>query len=362
MYETAVIIVAGLFALHRPRNCIRSSNHRFRASTKSVLQIHESDQLFVDESGASWQAFSESLGFCNQVYTSVDDSVGANQPNTMKMMKIYSDLAMQRIQLSGNQHFDQIMGDLGIGPTIFNSTEKYVIMEELIGRVLSNEDLLTPSSMHLQNVSRMLAKLHCVQRLNENDGRENMLWSCCNALLEQLQGHSEKLYQIYSSQLKHQQLVLEDLDLPVVLGHGDFKPSNVIVLSDSGEARLIDWETCGCHYRAYDLAKFFRAVEPYTSEGHQWLSKNRFAFVKNYCEDMGATLGVSAEDPTWVSLESQLLLPMTWLEAALFFQCKSYDEGSDLDVYTHYAEQRLRSYKKSLKQWEKDLNKYNRLR
>mmetsp|Transcript_8475 Transcript_8475/g.20386 ORF Transcript_8475/g.20386 Transcript_8475/m.20386 type:complete len:192 (+) Transcript_8475:591-1166(+) len=188
-----------------------------------------------------------------------------------------------------------------------------------------------------------------------------MLWSCCNALLEQLNGNNEKLYQTYSTQLRHQKLVLEALHLPLVLGHGDFKPSNVIILGDSGEARLIDWETCGCHYRAYDLAKFFRAVEPHTNEEHQLLSRNRFTFIKNYCDNVGATRGASTDDPTWVSLESKLLLPMTWLEAALFFHCKSYDEGSEVDLYTNYAEQRLRSYGKSLKQWEVDLKEYQSL-
>lgn len=353
MHPLAVVWMTGLLAFQNP-TCQLHFRHSTGA-TKSFLHISETNQVLVDEAGESWKAFSESAGFCNQIFTSTTGE--------RKMRKVYSDLAQRRMRLSGNQNFDEIMGDLKIGPAVFESTEKFVIMEELAGRVLSNEDLLTSNNMSLKGVAETLAKLHCVQGFKRKDGKSdrNMLWDCCNVLLEELKEWDENLYLTYSSELKYQKFVLESLSLPLVLGHGDFKPSNVIVLNDSGEARLIDWETCGCHYRAYDLAKFFRAVEPKSKEEDELLSKKHLTFLRKYCEQVRRISGTNAKDPNVVFFESKLLLPMTWLEAALFFHCKSFDDESDSDAYTRNAEQRLQSFRKSLDQWKINLNEYQSL-
>lgn len=363
MHLVAAVLATGVFAFQQSRNFVHSSNRRFWVARKPLLKVQVGDQLFVDDSGQSWQALSESGGFCNQIYVDVNNFQRGlnNEQKELKILKVYSELARKRMKLSGNQDFDEAMGDLGIGPMVLKSTENYVIMEKLNGKVLSNEDIMIPTSFQLQSVARTLANLHCVKLFNENEGEKNMLWLCCDTLLEQLEELDDELYRMYSSELRQQQLVLEDLRLPIVLGHGDFKPSNVIILDCSGDAKLIDWETCGRHYRAYDLAKFFRGVETHTEEEDQLLSRIRLAFIKSYCDAVGATLGEKVDAPSCVSLESKLLLPMTWLEAALFFHCKSYDGGSTTDMFTDYAQQRLVSYQKSLAQWEIDINEYRSL-
>merc|ERR1719464_1588840 len=66
----------------------------------------------------------------------------------------------------------------------------------------------------------------------------------------------------------------------VVLGHGDFKPSNV--MEHAGSVRLIDFELAGPNFRGFDLMKAFR-----TASGPCMLSLERFlgAYAERVGED-----------------------------------------------------------------------------
>eukprot|EP00980_Cylindrotheca_fusiformis_P010417 scaffold2315_cov113-Cylindrotheca_fusiformis.AAC.10 len=234
----------------------------------------DKEVLYVDDNGDSWVPFVESGGFCNHIYKSNRRDIrdGDEQQLSRRILKIYSDLAMKRMELSGDKRSQELMGKLGIGPSILNSTETYMIMEELEGQVLTHDTLLSsrPDSIEvIRSVATTLAKLHSIPYISNGKQSKNMLWSCCDVFLSQIQENDDGLYRQYKEELSTQKQALDTLQLPLVLGHGDFKPSNVIILDESGEAKLVDWETCGCHFRAYDLAKFFRMTSPMTEQEHQ---------------------------------------------------------------------------------------------
>ena len=118
------------------------------------------------------------------------------------------------------------------------------------------------------------------------------------------------------------------LALPIVRGHGDLKPSNVMMVRAAEEGvgadeaiSFIDFELSGRHYRGYDLFKLFRtASEPSTI--------NMRRFFEHYLTasaEIPAAGGSSASAAS-VELELDVLQaeayaaePLTWLEAAVFF-------------------------------------------
>ena len=212
-----------------------------------------------------------------------------------------------------------------------------------------------PNNLALQSVANSLAKLHTTTIDTSSTTlakkNKNMLWSCCRVFLNQLHDNpnNKELYDYYARQLEIQQERLDALELPVVLGHGDFKPSNIILLPGEIGAKFVDWETCGYHYRAYDLAKLFRT----TTTDNQ--SEARNLFLQYYCTYCNAHNNNTKNDtPKHLWLEAMLLLPMTWLEAAMFFHAKSLTE----EEYLGLAQHRLKHYEESLSEWENNLLEY----
>ena len=120
-------------------------------------------------------------------------------------------------------------------------------------------------------------------------------------------------------------------------------------------AKFIDFETVGCHYRAWDLAKFFR-----TSHATDWTDGNRRLFLERYSNSSSqSTSGREDETITklgtpaslLLELESRLLLPMTWLEAAMFFETIGD---------TKKANHRKRHYEQSRAAFLKDVRNYQK--
>ncbi|KAH8094140.1 hypothetical protein JL720_4130 [Aureococcus anophagefferens] len=96
-----------------------------------------------------------------------------------------------------------------------------------------------------------------------------------------------------------------------VLGHGDFKPSNVLL--HDGAAVFIDFELAGPNYRGYDIFKLFRTNEMAPASDAELLR-----FIAVYLAEGGADSG-DAEAARCLA-ESKLFEPLTWLEAAIFFE------------------------------------------
>lgn len=144
---------------------------------------------------------------------------------------------------------------------------------------------------------------------------------------------------------------IRPLQLPQVLCHGDFKPSNIIVptLTSASESRtevegivLIDYELSGPGFRGFDFYKLFRTANK-SGQCHD----NMVAFVEAYlCESMGCS-NVPAHLVDNVLAEMKLFEPLTWLEAGVFFLFAAKGDPSDVEKWSKLALDRLENYKKS---------------
>jgi Choline/ethanolamine kinase len=163
---------------------------------------------------------------------------------------------------------------------------------------------------------------------------------------------------LYDTVRMHQQdLESNDQLLLTWTGHGDCKPCNLILLHDNhagsletattttttttltphSSIKFIDLELTGVQYVAYDLAKFWRRNGTGTNNEPSSSTRNRRAFLQTYAdetttssssrtsrssssssENMLAQKLVDVQELEW---QMKLLLPLTWLEAAIFFAC-----------------------------------------
>mmetsp|Transcript_7923 Transcript_7923/g.13406 ORF Transcript_7923/g.13406 Transcript_7923/m.13406 type:complete len:207 (+) Transcript_7923:2-622(+) len=123
---------------------------------------------------------------------------------------------------------------------------------------------------------------------------------------------------------------MDALKLPVVCGHGDLKPSNVMAadireghngacceFEDERRISFIDFELGGMHYRGYDLYKLFRTT------GEMSLQNLRCFLIEYLSADTSAR-GQKRERHQQAELdelcaETLLFQPISWLEAAIFF-------------------------------------------
>lgn len=208
-----------------------------------------------------------------------------------------------------------------------------------------------------------LAKLHSLTSTGRAS-TSNMLWRSCHVLMQQYadpqwkvdpgDGHAPWTFdRLYSCIRNHEaELAREDDLLTTVCGHGDCKPSNLLVQGrNHGETptsvRFLDMELAGRHYIAYDLAKLWRTSSPLTVGQQHQRDQHQRIFLETYAEHFpGETVTASA-------LRHQIdrLLPLTWLEAAVFFVAMSSSSSqnpSDRGHWDALALDRLRSYEKSL--------------
>jgi thiamine kinase-like enzyme len=278
-------------------------------------------------------------GFCNSIYKGDGDRA---------ILKVFSELAMARIQVSGFSlgAIDTLVGEMGLGPRILQVAEGHtILMECLASPSLTERDVHGPNATEmLMAVAKSLAELHSLRNAttfstNTTDTNKNMLWSSLEVLLEHIPKEDRDYY---SKQVAWQHERLEALDLPTVLGHGDFKPSNVVIAKK--QANFIDLETAGFHYRAFDLAKFFRTNHP-----TEWTPTNQEDFLKAYLQ----CIGDASTPPSLLQLESNVLVPMTWLEAAIFFHASRRHER-----WNELAQERTCQYQRSCSTFLEDIQAY----
>ena len=273
-------------------------------------------------------------GYCNKLFRIL--------PN-VGILKVYSELARERRKLSGLTFIDEQLGEIGVGPRVLHSSSSGLVMNALPPPPLTEQDVHAEgASDTLLSVSTTLALLHSTQPESKTEVRvntKNMLWSALEILLSRIKNEDCRRY--YKEQVEWQRDNLDALNLPMVaLGHGDFKPSNVMMNGE--DAKLIDFEMVGCHYRAFDLAKFFRTKSP-----TPWTVDNRRLFYDHYL----SCLGDRSTTLSKLELESQLLIPMTWLEAAMFFEAT--------EEYTMAAD-RKNSYEASRQLFIENISRYKR--
>ena len=155
---------------------------------------------------------------------------------------------------------------------------------------------------------------------------------------------------------------LDMLNLPpAVLGHGDFKPSNILVVDNdpnsSSEAEtesavvLIDYELSGQGYRGFDFYKLFRTADPATQN-----QDNMEAFIRSYLQhsselaadgDPPPSMKIGSAQIEQVLAEMKLFEPLTWLEAGIFFLFAAKGDPTQLDRWEELALNRLDNYSAS---------------
>ena len=229
-----------------------------------------------------------------------------------------------------------------------------------------------------EKIGAKLAQLHFTPLASDRsvvaanvETDNNMLWRTLDAMLDFV-GNDEPIpsavldagwthARLYD-EVRSMRRTLDMLDLPpAVLGHGDFKPSNIMVvdsdpnLSSKAETEsavvLIDYELSGLGYRGFDFYKLFRTADPATQ--HQ---DTMVAFIRSYLQHLSATTVKSEEsssttiDPAQIEqvlAEMKLFEPLTWLEAGIFFLFAAKGDPTQLDRWEELALNRLDNYSAS---------------
>lgn len=322
-------------------------------------------------------------GFCNTLYLVLqqDDEIPP-----VAILKVYSNLAKARRLVSGLEGIDECLSVLKWGPQVFGSNHDNLLMEYMgDAQVFSSASQQDPRV--LSSVARALAKLHSLDltstsihsklSISSSETKNNMLWNSVDVLLKKIihddndDSHDGTMKRYFQEQVYQQRTQLEALDLTMTsgIGHGDLKASNIMIFSsiksDQNEIRFIDLETAGKHYRAYDLAKFFRRPlqkrhpdPPDVENGDNDLYReSQTIFLRAYLEEQSlvttAPLSVTEDEVEELRLESDLLLPMTWLEAALFF-CASRQPSN----WKAMAHERLEQYQIALQDFPATVQAY----
>ena len=333
-------------------------------------------------------------GFCNRIYQV------QNSTHTL-LLKQFSNLAQERMSLmmmlpsysisSRSPQLDERLGEFGLGPRIVDSyLPQALLMEYIQSPTLTEQDLFQspPNLALLENIGQALYSLHHTAIRSQTSGsrntgatkakipkdnsciprQQNMLWRSIDLLLERISSPGSKMYFTQEVQAQYQLLEME-FQLPMVsLGHGDCKPSNIILLQDQTDVRndknqkthnnvrFLDLELTGYNYRAYDLAKllFRRGNEIATKDG-PLQSKCQDYVLSSYLKSSSTSEGDNDDHKKLLEKlrsECQLLLPMTWLEAALFFEAtkdtvQAEHDDTKSQAWDALAQDRLENYQKA---------------
>ena len=390
---------------HRKNSDEPSSSTDQQRISAVIRKLLEKTDTYTD--GLVWSCSAmekETTGaYCNQLFR-VALLASAEEHTYSFIVKIFSPLAQKRmISVRDCLRFHAAAGAHGLGPevvaTVLDEKEEgeplssdsgiaAILMKEFSGRTLAEEDLhgsdyLKSDSTRelLQKTAVAVARLHQLgtttnrqqqQGLHSNSHTSEhniVMFHACEVMLSLCDRHwsvsgaasFDRLRQAYDTQKQRLQQMLTDENNLVETGHGDLKPSNIMVIQQqsptththSYEIRLIDWDLAGRHFRAFDLAKLFRTERP---TAHT--VPNRRFFLEAYAAEcnrncLPAAQSTTRLDPNVLERQVELLLPMAWLEAAIFFVCMSGQSSSSSSVsvasrWNQLAVCRLENYHASL--------------
>jgi ethanolamine kinase len=244
-----------------------------------------------------------------------------------------------RVEADAIGAVDVHCGDYGIGPRVLYSSPQGLVMERLEGKTLEEADMHKDDFELLENVAKLLAKLHQLPVPEVCQGQEPMMWNSIEKMLE-VGGRKPELWpqglpslEVMAEEVSKARIAIEKQNCPVVLCHGDFKPSNILQ-SKNGDISFIDHELGGLNYRSFDLMKVFRTAEK-TSQ----LSMDHF--IRTYAESIGrGSEGEIAE----ILKEAKLLECLTWLEAACFFVAMPQFKSAETSRWNELALDRWEKY------------------
>lgn len=228
--------------------------------------------------------------------------------------KRYTDLVFLRIEREAIGVVDVHAGRHCLGPHVIFSGTSGLVEERLPGRTLGEADMHKGDRPMLACVAKALSAFHRLPVPSECEG-EPMLWRTIDKMLLVVEERPELMpegvpdIRAVREEVAKARSALESHCPSVVLGHGDCKPSNVILTKEEPcQATLIDFELGGPNYRGFDLFKIFRTGLPFSHSSMEH-------FVRVYAEDSDVCTG---EVPALLA-EIHLFEPLTWLEAAIFF-------------------------------------------
>jgi thiamine kinase-like enzyme len=326
----------------------RRHSAAFASSHDSVMPETVTDLLKhagIDANNVDIEKVKGKAAFCNTLYR-----IRYNNNDTC-IAKVFSQLALQRMDPSRTLgELDRLAASAGLAPEIMASNSHGILMEACVGRVLSEELVQQPNFSESANVASALAHLH---HLPVAPSETNILWKACNVMLSLTdEAHMTTstgwtLSRLHRTIEQHREQ-LHTLQLPLTAcGHGDCKPSNVF-LSDNDtigtdkSVKFIDLELAGTHYRAFDLAKFWRTNSNAAIDSGD---RNRNTFYEAYASTSNTISGGKPASLETLELEVDLLLPLTWLEAALFFVCMATQNAAARSSHwNELALDRLESY------------------
>ena len=342
--------------------------------------------------GDGYESQTLGLGFCNWVYkvTPTSSSLvgGDDSLCNAVVVKVFSDLAKVRVPDNILGSIDVLASDCRIGPTVIHRGSDGIVMEYIDGTVLSEEDVhgvakndnnpddtkFGYGQILCEKIGAKLAQLHSTSTpavlpiANEVD---NMLWMTLDAMLGFVGDDGPIPEAVLEAGWTHDRLCqevqtmrekLDALELPQVLCHGDFKPSNIVVMNDSsrgsgvGEIVLIDYELSGPGYRGFDFYKLFRSADPSRQN-----DDNMAAFVRSYLKSSEIDNTSSSVDSARVQqvlAEMKLFEPLTWLEAGIFFLFAAKGDPTQIQRWENLALDRFTNFDASKCRFEENLEQY----
>lgn len=194
-------------------------------------------------------------GFCNYVYCVV-------LPGKLVVVKLFSPLAKLRVDPQLRGFADESAGADGLGPRLLYRDEDGLVIEFVPGDTLTEADMHSPEATGvgglIEKAAERVAALHSAQRPTpaaESPDSPVDLWLFIDRMLEHVEGGSalerqRALPRGFSlSQLKAEATRLrrlyESLELPLVIGHGDLKPSNLMLCDHADPECAVEGVQCG---------------------------------------------------------------------------------------------------------------------
>jgi 3-dehydroquinate synthase/2-deoxy-scyllo-inosose synthase len=248
------------------------------------------------------------VGFANHVWAT-------KKRGQQLVLKRYTELAFLRLDAEAIGSVDVHCGNHGIGPKVLFSSPQGLVMERLEGRTLGEPDMHKDDFTLLEKVAKQLAALHHLPVPKVCEG-EPMLWRTINKMVDaaarkpELWPEGMPNIDVISQEVEKARSAVEASNYPIVLFHGDFKPSNVVLNRDE-DVYFIDHELAGPNYRAFDLMKVFRTAMKSSEASMEH-------FLREYLRST-TSKEPSEEQFSDIKQETMLFESLTWLEAACFF-------------------------------------------
>ena len=207
-----------------------------------------------------------SAGFCNWVYR-----VDLPAPTGSVVVKLFSPLAKLRLEPPMRGLGDELAGEAGLGPRLLFRSADGLVTTFVEGDTLSEVDMHAIASETPQLIAPRLAALHALPPPAAQAGGPPVLWRFIESMLEHTDSKAlppSVSFDRLCAEVARMRERCDVLQLPMVHGHGDLKPSNIMRRPPEATAHLlmhealltagrkavdqicfIDFELSGLHYR-----------------------------------------------------------------------------------------------------------------